>query len=146
MRARSWTSERPCLHRKESSSTWRASRRSPTHERRWRHVDWIKSGSWMDFFCLSETESISSTRTGASGGASDEPRNKRPFKAPIEWIRGEGGVRCFKSQVKKDVLRMAKDVVQDAAEKSKSNDWCPKCKTSGNCLAQATRGGACLTF
>ena len=28
---------------------------------------------------------------------------------------------------------MAKDVVQDAAEKS--NDWCPKCKTSGNCLA-----------
>jgi hypothetical protein len=30
---------------------------------------------------------------------------------------------------------MAKDVVQDAAEKSKSNDWCPKWLTSGNCLA-----------
>lgn len=35
---------------------------------------------------------------------------------------------------------MAKDVVQDAAEKS--NDWCPKCKTSGNCLADCKQQGA----
>lgn len=30
---------------------------------------------------------------------------------------------------------MAKDVMQDAAtKKSKSNDWCTKCKTSVSCL------------
>lgn len=36
---------------------------------------------------------------------------------------------------------MAKDVVQDAAEKSKSNDWCPKWKTSGNCLIDCKQQG-----
>lgn len=37
---------------------------------------------------------------------------------------------------------MAKDVVQDAAEKSKSNDWYPKSKTSGNCLIDCKQQGA----
>lgn len=80
----------------------------------------------MDFFCLSETESISSTRTGASGGASDEPRNKS--QSPYRMNKGRRRRSFDVSNLKEDVLRMAKDVVQDAAEKSKSNDWCPKCK------------------